>query len=76
MATGEIEHSVMSTAYKLIPESVQTRWNAYRAALKESEEEATGSNKIGDDVEMAGWGVKEADERHKAGASKCGPTWR
>ncbi|OTB01452.1 hypothetical protein M426DRAFT_323467 [Hypoxylon sp. CI-4A] len=66
---GEIEHYVVSNAKKLIPESVQTRWREYRKALKDAEKENLGNDEISEHVEMAGWGVEEADRRHKAEAS-------
>ncbi|KAI8966662.1 hypothetical protein F5Y11DRAFT_308957 [Daldinia sp. FL1419] len=66
---GAIEHWVVSHASKLIPQSVRTRWREYREALKEAEKENLGDAEISEDVEMAGWGVEEAEKRHKAEAS-------
>ncbi|KAI0399331.1 hypothetical protein F4802DRAFT_610961 [Xylaria palmicola] len=63
---GEIEHWVVSHATKLIPESVLNRWREYRAALKEAKH---GEASDGEQVEVAGWGVEAAEERHQAGAS-------
>lgn len=60
---------MVSKAQKIIPERVKTFWRDYRQALKDAEREATGSNEISSDVEMVGWGVKEADERNKTEAS-------
>ncbi|KAI1136195.1 hypothetical protein F5Y05DRAFT_415378 [Hypoxylon sp. FL0543] len=66
---GEIEHWVLSNIKKVIPESVRNWWHEYRKALKESEKEQVGNDEISEHVEMAGWGVEEAERRHKAEAS-------
>ncbi|KAK6951021.1 hypothetical protein Daesc_007550 [Daldinia eschscholtzii] len=66
---GAIEHWVVSNVSKLIPQSVRTRWREYREALKEAERESRGDTEISEKAEMAGWGVEEAEERHKAEAS-------
>ncbi|KAI1806020.1 hypothetical protein F4811DRAFT_512404 [Daldinia bambusicola] len=66
---GAIEHWVVSNVSKLIPDSVRTRWREYRQALKEAEKESRGDAEISEKVETAGWGVEEAEERHKAEAS-------
>ncbi|KAI2779615.1 hypothetical protein F4815DRAFT_177347 [Daldinia loculata] len=66
---GAIEHWVVSNASKLIPQSVRTRWREYREALKEAENENLEDTEISEDAEMAGWGVEEAEKRHKAEAS-------
>lgn len=60
----------MSNVKKLIPQSVQQRWHEYRKALKEGEKETFGNDNISEHVEMAGWGVEEAEARNKAEASK------
>ena len=54
---------------KVIPENVKEFWREYRAAFKQKEVETIGNNEISSDVEMMGWGVKEADERNKEEAS-------
>jgi N-terminal acetyltransferase 2 len=61
---------VTTNAQKLIPQSWKDRWHSYRTALKEAEKESLGDNDISEHVEMAGWGVEEAQARHKAEASK------
>ncbi|KAI1416142.1 hypothetical protein F5Y13DRAFT_154653 [Hypoxylon sp. FL1857] len=66
---GEIEHWVVSGVKKVIPESVRNWWREYRKALKESEKEHLGNEEISEHVEMAGWGVEEAERRNKAEAS-------
>ncbi|KAI0141663.1 hypothetical protein GGR57DRAFT_400258 [Xylariaceae sp. FL1272] len=66
---GELEHWIVSHATQLIPHSVRDRWNEYRQALKKSEREHLGNDEISEHVEMAGWGVAEAEERHNAKAS-------
>jgi hypothetical protein len=54
----------------VVPESVRNRWNEYRKALKESEQEQLGNGDISQRVEMAGWGVEEAEKRNKSEASR------
>ncbi|KAI0144239.1 hypothetical protein F4776DRAFT_653525 [Hypoxylon sp. NC0597] len=66
---GEIEHFVVSNVKKVIPQSVRNWWHEYREALKESEREHLGNGEISEHVEMAGWGVEEAERRNKAEAS-------
>lgn len=66
---GEIEHWIVSNVKKIIPQSVQERWAAYRNALKENEQETFGNNSISEHAEMAGWGVEEAQARNRAEAS-------
>ncbi|KAI0453443.1 hypothetical protein F5B21DRAFT_283006 [Xylaria acuta] len=63
---GELEEWVVSRAVKVIPDSVRNRWNEYRAALKEAKQGQSGS---GEQVEIAGWGVEEAEQRNKTEAS-------
>ena len=38
--------------------------------MKKAEHDMTGSDEIGEHVEMVGWGVEEASERNKLEASK------
>ncbi|KAH6609681.1 hypothetical protein Trco_003027 [Trichoderma cornu-damae] len=66
---GQVEHYVVSAVSKFIPESVRTRWNEYRTSLKNEEDKHLGSNEIGDEVEVVGWGVEQAQERNKEEAS-------
>jgi N-terminal acetyltransferase 2 len=68
---GEIEHFVVSNVQKIIPQSMKDWWREYRVALKKAETKQLGSDEISETVEMAGWGVKEAEERNKVEASKC-----
>jgi uncharacterized protein YjaZ len=60
----------VSAVSKVIPESVKTFWHNYRKELKQTEQEAAGTDEISGDVEAADWGVKEADERYKTEASE------
>lgn len=53
----------------MIPESVKNAWHEWRTAMKKAKHDITGSDKINDGVEMAGWGVEEAEERNKRDAS-------
>ena len=54
----------------VIPESVSTTWHDWRKSLKKAEHEITGSEDFSEGVEMAGWGVEEAEKKNKAEASK------
>ncbi|KAI0446234.1 hypothetical protein F4803DRAFT_505046 [Xylaria telfairii] len=63
---GQLEHWVVSHVVKVIPDSVRNRWNEYRAALKEARQGQPGN---GEQVEIVGWGVEEAEERNKSEAS-------
>ncbi|KAK2045511.1 peptide alpha-N-acetyltransferase Nat2 [Colletotrichum somersetense] len=66
---GQLEHWVVSNIKKIIPDSVQNWWSEYRAALSQAETKQLGSDDISEAVEMAGWGVEEAERRNKAEAS-------
>ncbi|KAI1130083.1 hypothetical protein F5Y10DRAFT_236615 [Nemania abortiva] len=63
---GDLEHWLVSNVTKLIPESVRNRWNEYREALKEAKREQSGHE---EQVEVAGWGVEEAEKRNNTEAS-------
>ncbi|KAI1308627.1 hypothetical protein F5Y03DRAFT_93690 [Xylaria venustula] len=63
---GELEHWVVSHVSKLIPESVRSRWNEYRLALKEAKKEESDHDV---EAEVAGWGVEQAEQRYKSEAS-------
>ena len=39
--------------------------------MKKAEREHIGGEEINDTVEMAGWGVEEAEQKNKMDASKC-----
>lgn len=41
--------------------------------MKKAEHDATGGEHVSDAVEMAGWGVEEAEKKHKAEASMSPP---
>jgi len=68
---AEAEHWVLGHIQQIIPTRVKEFWREYRKALKEAENEEIGDNKISEDAEMVGWGVKEAEERNKEEASTC-----
>jgi hypothetical protein len=63
------EEWVVSRLEKVVPESVKEWWHNYRQALKDRTKETVGED-VTNGVEMAGWGVKEADERNKTEASR------
>ncbi|OHE90849.1 peptide alpha-N-acetyltransferase Nat2 [Colletotrichum orchidophilum] len=66
---GQLEHWVVSHVKKVIPDSVKNWWNEYRAALSKAESEQLGNDDISEAVEMATWGVEEAQRANKAEAS-------
>jgi hypothetical protein len=66
---GELEHMIVENVKKVIPESVARTWHDWRSSMKQAEKDAAGSEKINEGVEMAGWGVEEAEEANKKDAS-------
>ncbi|PQE19131.1 peptide alpha-N-acetyltransferase protein [Rutstroemia sp. NJR-2017a BBW] len=66
---GELEHMIVENVKKVIPESVARTWHDWRSSMKQAEKDAAGSEKITEGVEMAGWGVEEAEEANKKDAS-------
>ncbi|KAK0615883.1 hypothetical protein B0T17DRAFT_359540 [Bombardia bombarda] len=66
-----IEHVVVTWVQKAIPDRVKEFWHDYREALKENRlEQQGGAAVLEERAEMAGWGVKEAEEKRKSdGAS-------
>ncbi|ORY59595.1 uncharacterized protein BCR38DRAFT_351286 [Pseudomassariella vexata] len=66
---GQLEHFIVSNVKKAIPQSLVDRWHEYKRALKQSETETFGNDEMSEHVEMAGWGVEEAEARNKAEAS-------
>jgi len=55
---------------QIIPDSVFQKWHEWRGAMK-TELKGSGGEQISEHVEMAGWGVEEADARNKTEASMC-----
>lgn len=72
--TAAIEEWVVSNFKKIIPEGVKQQFNEWRAAwhgtYKDAENKELGDNHISEEVEKVGWGVEEAQQAHKADASK------
>lgn len=66
---GEWEHIVVSNVNKVIPQSIQNTWHEWRSAMKKAEQDTIGGERVNDAVEMVGWGVEEAEKKHKADAS-------
>ena len=60
----------MSNIKRLIPQSVEAKWHEYKEAVKQAERQMTGKQEVSEHVEMAGWGVEEAQERNKKDASE------
>lgn len=67
---ADIEHWVLSNVKKIIPEDVKEWWHDYRTAMKNPEGYELGDNQTSKDMDKAGWGVEEAQERHTADASE------
>lgn len=63
----------MSTVKGLIPDSVKQSWREWRGSMKQAEQDITGGDQISEHVEMAGWGVEEAEQANKKEASKFFP---
>lgn len=68
---GKVEHYVVSSVSQFIPETVRQKWHEYWRSVKSAEIETLGHDAISDKVEMAGWGVEEAQKHHKEEASMC-----
>jgi len=66
---GEWEEVVVSNVKKVIPVSLQNSWHEWRQSMKEAQKDIPGAEQVGEGIEMAGWGVEEADEKNKAEAS-------
>ncbi|TWU70793.1 hypothetical protein ED733_000372 [Metarhizium rileyi] len=66
---GKIEHYVVSTVKQFVPESLRHKCHEYWRSFKSKEVETMGNDNISDKVEMAGWGVEEAQERNAEEAS-------
>lgn len=67
---AQAEHFVVSHVQKVIPQGAKDWWHEYRKAQKGAEKEATSNDDTINELELAGWGVKEAEERNQAEASK------
>lgn len=64
-----VEHYVVSNVKQLIPENVREWWHDYRAQMKQASREKLGEE-VTQNVEMAGWGVEEAEQKNKSQASE------
>lgn len=69
--SGKVEHYVASSASQFIPETVRQKWHGYWHSVKSAEADTLGDDSISGKVEMAGWGVEEAQKHHKEEASMC-----
>ena len=67
-STAKVEHWVVSTFTSVIPESIRVKARGYWDAFKSKTQKDLGEE-AGETVEMAGWGVEEAQERHDEEAS-------
>ncbi|POR33643.1 Uncharacterized protein TPAR_06158 [Tolypocladium paradoxum] len=66
---GKVEHYVVSTVSSMVPESVRQTTRKYWHSIQKGETQKLGDDGISEKVEMAGWGVQEAQERNKEEAS-------
>lgn len=74
LSLGEWEHKIVSSIKAIIPNSVKQTWRDWRSSMKQAERDMTGSDDISEHVEMAGWGVEEAEEANKKDASMLSHT--
>jgi hypothetical protein len=61
---------VVSSASSLIPEAVKTKFHEWREYSKQVEGRIWGNEEANEPVKKAGWGVEEAEELNKTGASE------
>ncbi|EJP65488.1 protein N-acetyltransferase NAT2 [Beauveria bassiana ARSEF 2860] len=66
---GRIEHAVVSTVSKFIPESIRQKWRDYWQSVKKTENDTLGNGDVSETVEMMSWGVETAQEHHNEAAS-------
>jgi len=66
---GEWEEVVVSNIKKVIPESFQNSWHEWRESMRQARMQVPGGEQVGEGIEMAGWGVEEADKMNKVEAS-------
>lgn len=71
--TAAIEEWILSNVKKFVPEGVKEWWHEWRATVKDVEKQEIGDNHITQDLDKIGWGVEEAQQRHKADASESTP---
>lgn len=69
---GALEHWIMGYIKKVIPDSVEEWWQNYRQSVKQAEIENLGNDDISEHIEMAGWGVEEAERRNKGPEASLG----
>lgn len=66
---GEWEDFVVSHAKALVPEKVKQSWRDWRKEMRKKELEITGDDDFSETLEMATWGVEEANAANKRDAS-------
>ncbi|KAF5025203.1 hypothetical protein F66182_2669 [Fusarium sp. NRRL 66182] len=64
---GKFEHYVVSSVKSMVPDSIRELWHTYWQSFKRAETQALGDDDIRDKMEMATWGIEEAQE-HNRGA--------
>ena len=60
---------MLSHLKALIPDKIKTTWREWRKEARRKELEMTGDDDFSDTLEMASWGVEEADAANKKDAS-------
>lgn len=69
---AKVEHFVVSTVTSVVPEPIRIKFRGAWEATKQWGKDTFGK-KTEEKVEMVGWGVEEAQERHDEEASMCPP---
>ncbi|KAJ1326596.1 N-terminal acetyltransferase 2 [Microdochium nivale] len=69
---GALEHWIMGYVKQAIPDSVEEWWRNYRQSVKKAEIEKLGSDDITEHIEMAGWGVEEAERMNDGPGASLG----
>ncbi|KAF7536693.1 hypothetical protein G7Z17_g13001 [Cylindrodendrum hubeiense] len=68
-AIGKVEHSITTFFGEVIPEPVKETWHTVWQSFKKAETKALGDGEFSDKMEMATWGVEEAEQRNNNAAS-------
>ncbi|KAH8590253.1 hypothetical protein B0O99DRAFT_664179 [Bisporella sp. PMI_857] len=66
---GEWEEKIISRIKSAVPDAVKQQWSDWRKAMRRAEIDLTGDDHVSDGVEMASWGIGEAEKNNKSEAS-------
>ncbi|PHH64101.1 hypothetical protein CDD81_4976 [Ophiocordyceps australis] len=66
---GKIEHYIVSAIKNVVPDSVRESATQFWNSIRKQESKELGDDTISEKVEMAGWGVQEAQQRNDEEAS-------